>query len=70
VDNSKGNFGIQVDFNTGEEEIMIFPAKEYDVGASLHPTNTSNTHLMEKGRGAALSFFKILKSNPIWGFAL
>jgi hypothetical protein len=23
MDNSKGNFGIQVDFNTREEEIMV-----------------------------------------------
>jgi hypothetical protein len=29
-DISKGEFGIQGDFNTGAEELMIFPAAEYD----------------------------------------
>jgi hypothetical protein len=52
-----------VDFNTGEEELMIFPAEEYDAGASLHVSSVpSNKHiqhaLMEKGRGTALSILK------------
>jgi hypothetical protein len=38
-DNSKGEFGIQGDFNTGIEELMIFSAVEYDAGASLHLSN-------------------------------
>jgi hypothetical protein len=46
-----------------DQEIMIFSAKEYDVGASLHvsimPTRKHIQHaLMEKGRGAALSILK------------
>jgi hypothetical protein len=39
VDNSKGKFGIHEDFNNREEEFMIFPALEYDVGALLHLRN-------------------------------
>jgi hypothetical protein len=46
MDNSKGKFGIQVDFNTGEEELMIFLAEEYDVGASLHVSSVpANQHI-------------------------
>jgi hypothetical protein len=35
MDSSKELFGIQVDFNSGARELMIFAAEEYDAGASL-----------------------------------
>jgi hypothetical protein len=35
MDNSKGYFGIQVDFNIAGELIAV----EYDVGASIHLSN-------------------------------
>jgi hypothetical protein len=38
-----------------EQELMIFPVVEYDVGASLHvnkyPNKPTHRHEMEKGRG-------------------
>jgi hypothetical protein len=46
-----------------EQELMIFPAEEYDAGASLHVNNVlASQHiqcaLMEKGRGTTLSILK------------
>jgi hypothetical protein len=46
-----------------DQEIMIFPAEEYDAGASLHvssvPASQHIQHtLMEKGRGTTLSILK------------
>jgi hypothetical protein len=56
MDNSKEQFGIQVDFNNRTGKLMsndFFTAVEYDAGASLHPamrqpTNTSSVHSMEE----------------------
>jgi hypothetical protein len=39
VNNSKGEFGIQEEFNSGVEELMIFTAVEYDAGESFSPNN-------------------------------
>jgi hypothetical protein len=71
MDSSKGKFRIQVDFNTGEEELMIrrslffqlesMMQEHRSMSAACQPTITSNMHLMEKGRGKTLSIleFKI-----------
>jgi hypothetical protein len=59
VDNSKGEFGIQGDFNNGaegahEQELMIFPAVEYDAGASFPPQqcqhSSTSKHIQEGER--------------------
>jgi hypothetical protein len=67
MDNSIRTFGIQVDFNriweAHEKELMIFPAEEYDAGASLHAIkhqqcSTFKARSMERRGTSPLTFFK------------
>jgi hypothetical protein len=59
VDSSKGEFGIQGDFNNRAEELMIFPTVEYDVGASLHLGSANylaHQSAFKEGRGTSSHF--------------